>query len=185
MGNPKLQKKDVTAVSFTKIQTIPEEIVDYPNINAVMILMSPNADWYSISTVLKKIPKLEYLKISMCNMDTFPKSLAKLKSIKYLNINYNKIKNIDEICTLSNLKMLIIGLSGHSNTGNEVKSLPACFCNLKSLKYLYASFNNFTKIPNQVYCLKKLKFISLENKFINNSEMQKRIEYFNKNGRWN
>lgn len=175
----------VKGISFLKIENISPVITKYKRVSHIIIKASPHAKWDSIVNVLLCFPNLKYLTIHASSLNVFPSSLSQLKKLEYLYIDYNNLHELtDDFCKLKNLKMLVVGLPGHSRTGNFISDLPHCFCGIKSLKYLYASFNKFEKIPDVIYCLKKLKYLEMESRGESDEKMQQKIEQFNLKRKW-
>eukprot|EP01084_Bolivina_argentea_P224686 379876_1 len=85
---------------------------------------------------------------------TLPKTFSKLTKITYLELSYSNINNIDVICTMKNLKTLILRLS-------PIHSLPHCLYDFPELFYLDLSGAALKYIDSQIFTMKSLQTILL------------------------
>lgn len=102
-----------------------------------------------------KIPIIQYLDISECEIKELPKELFDLTSLTNLNIGNNKISSIpQEIEKLIKLKTLDL-------TDNKFIEFPIEILNLKNLKELWIGGNSFKSIPLKINLLQKLEVLEL------------------------
>ena len=128
---------------------------------------------------------IEEITIPSVKFEQLPQGLDKLNQLKILNLDTNKLKNIDSLSTLKALETLIL----HTNqieaiptslgqlkklkilslAGNLIPNIPNELGNLSQLEELYLSSNKITTIPpDSLGRLKKLKELYLDNNEINN-----------------
>lgn len=129
----------------------------------------------NLYTQKKSISKIESLYCNNKNISNLP-SLKKYTSLKRLELNNNKLKNINiDITTLrelylNNNEINIISTSILKNqnliilslSGNMIYSLPTDINNLNNLKELYLASTHLISIPN-LNKLMKLQVLDLKN----------------------
>lgn len=86
---------------------------------------------------------------------SFPKDIFRLKNLRVLILNLNRIEELpEEIGTLSNLQYLDVG-------SNYLMSLPTTIGNLKELRYLKVEDNmGLDSLPKELYSLMNLQSFS-------------------------
>ena len=62
---------------------------------------------------------IEYLEFNMSHVGSLPNNISKLNNMRYLNLAWNQVFNIDFICNFKNLRYLSI-------SGNPISSTPSC-----------------------------------------------------------
>ncbi len=83
------------------------------------------------------------------NLESFSDSL---KSVDYLNLDYNRLTNVDAVASFSALKWLRLN-------DNKLSSLSGDLKNLSNLRSIYLRGNDFTQIPEVFKDMPSLKSI--------------------------
>ena len=87
---------------------------------------------------------------------TLPKTFGQLKSLKELNLSWNKIETLpDSIGSLSSLETLIL-------SKNKLSKIPESFGKLSSLRELWLHENNLESLPESFLELESLKVLQLD-----------------------
>ncbi len=89
------------------------------------------------------------------NLDNLPPEIAKLKKLRYLDIERTGLTTLPEVITS------LTGLYEFYAPYNQLSALPDDFDKLKNLVIVGLAFNNFTTIPTQLYNLRKLQALDL------------------------
>ena len=93
-------------------------------------------------------------------LTSLPDTIENLKSLKKLNLSYNKLTSLpDTIKNLNSLKELIL-------SSNQLTSLPESIGNLKSLQTIGLSNNKLTTLPESIGNLKSLQTLGLSNNWL-------------------
>lgn len=119
-------------LSHTKIDSIPASIAYNSKLKSIKF--TDTDDTLKLPVTLKYLKSLEDFQIENCIMDSFPKQLFKVPSLKFLYLS----------------KTNTYFLSGH-------------FDRLPNLEVLILESNPITSIPANIYLAKKLRVISLRN----------------------
>ncbi|MFX1498138.1 MAG: hypothetical protein ACFFBH_11470 [Promethearchaeota archaeon] len=95
------------------------------------------------------------LNLTNLKLNIIPESIWRLKSLKYLTMNYSNLKNLPKnIRYLKKLKYL-------SLIGNKLKNLPPSLLYLKKLRYLNLKQNSLNFLPEGIGQLVNLKNLNL------------------------
>lgn len=130
---------------FAALQDLSEEIFENQTINTLL-------DRTKIET--SKIIKLD---LRNFELQKFPRSILKFKSLEVLSLRNNKLRQIpQDIDRLSKLKELWL-------SNNKLVSLPDSICNLKNLERVWLDENKFESLPKDIGNLKNLKSLILTN----------------------
>ncbi|MBF0452606.1 MAG: leucine-rich repeat protein, partial [Candidatus Magnetomorum sp.] len=167
-------------ISFNKLKSIPSSIGD---LKVLQFLDISNNIIEEVPESLKNLSNLKEINLSHNKLQEIPYQLSDIISLQEINLSENLITEIkdeiqyftnlltlnlsnnhlqisDKIEKLSNLQSLV--LSGCYLLENE---LPAALFNLSNLRYLSLSDNILYKIPENLYKLKSLITLNLENNF--------------------
>jgi len=111
-----------------------------------------------LTTCLAKFKCLRVLDLSGAIFETFPRNIAKLRHLRYLDISDNpNIKRLpDSICKLQSLQVLLLGGC------NELEALPKGLRKLISLRYLEFSIKQTVLPVNEIANLVSLQILSIE-----------------------
>ncbi|WVZ07589.1 hypothetical protein V8G54_020935 [Vigna mungo] len=111
-----------------------------------------------LNTCLSKFKCLRVLNLSGLTLETLPRTIAKMKHLRYLDISNNlKIKRLpDSICKLQSLQVLLI------NGCMELEVLPKGLRKLISLRYLFFSTKQTVLPVNEIAQLGSLEYLSIE-----------------------
>lgn len=111
------------------------------------------------------IPKtLKYLNISKNTLKNF--IIDEVIGIEKLSFFNNSLENIVDLDKLFNLKYINLGL-------NKIKSIPNSLYNCKNLEYINISFNDISDISDDIFNLKQLKVLDITNCNINKEVVNK------------
>lgn len=138
-----------------EISRLPEFFSEvFPNIKLLFIFNCENLK--EVPDAIGNLEKAKWLTLYKCGLRKLPKNIKNLKNLKKLDISYNPLESIEEICLLQNLEALDIR---HCS----LKSLPENITNLKKLKTLYIGHNDFIEFPKQIRKLKNLALLDASN----------------------
>ncbi len=105
---------------------------------------------------LTKLKNLKYLYLDHNKIKYIPKEISKLKSLEILSVSYNNLINITpKLEDLKYLRELII------NHNKDLKYLPDTISNIKNLEYLDFSDCGIEQLPIDMYKLNNLKYLRL------------------------
>lgn len=118
---------------------------------------------------IKKIKKgnLDSLNCSRLNIDTLPRELFDLKSIRILNLEGNKIIDVDfkELSSLPNLNKLYLGWNGF-------KEFPKNLASNKNLTCIDLMGNPIEKIPIKDLLKSNVKYLNLSGSNVKEEELK-------------
>lgn len=104
-----------------------------------------------------KVPNLKYLDLSACELNSFPKGIAKNRDLEELILQHNFIRLENDILpTLQSLKRLAL-------QHNDIRKIPASIVNFPSLNRLNCNHNEIVEIDAALSKLQQLEFLSLYN----------------------
>ena len=147
-------------LSNKKLKEVPVEIQKLPNLQELRL---DNNELKTVSEVLAACKHLEILSLSGNESLSLEKSfpvIAKVLTLRELWLRDSKYKSIPEnVELLSALKSLHLIHFG----SNQLKTLPAAICKVKSLQTLDLELNyHFEKLPDNIGELKELRDLDLE-----------------------
>ena len=135
------------------------------DINTTKILEIDYSKFNSLPKEIRQFKNLEILSASNNNIKTINiDDLASFKSLKYLNLNYNPIKDISSLMNLTTLETLNLG-------GTNVNRLPKTIEKLEKLTVLDLFDTKIKELPNELLNLKNLKEISLSDQLLNKKKI--------------
>ncbi|PIN07746.1 Leucine-rich repeat protein [Handroanthus impetiginosus] len=133
-------------------------------------------NWLTDFTGEMRSSKLQYLDLSGNSLIDIPSFLSGQKSLKYLNLESNRLTNSSHFKDLTTLTWFIGSLASLktlSFSDNELTGFsPEGFTGemrSSKLQYLDLSYNNLTKIPSFLSGQKSLKYLNLEGNYLTNS----------------
>lgn len=101
------------------------------------------------------LPRLRHLRLTACQLDTFPAFITGLRALQYLDIRGNNISFIpDTIRALRQLDTLELD-------GNHLTKLPDFLPQLKQLRVLAIGGNNISRLPDRIGDLDSLRQLSI------------------------
>jgi len=119
----------------------------------------------SILEAMKNPNEIIYLVINnefrdYAKLNQFPEEIRNLKNLKYLNLDFNYIKDIPSwIIELSNLELISLG-------NNNLNTLPSDLSYLKQLKILYLNNNYFKTFPDCLVHIATLEDLNLSYNYL-------------------
>lgn len=149
-------------ICVNKIKELPFWIKSLNNLEELYLCDNPTME---LPSSLGDFSKLKILSISNVNLPnskitktpTIPEFIFKLNQLEVLSANENKLKFISEnISNLKNLKKLDVSVNEFSEFPNQINEL-------KNLELLSMSFNHLNKLPKNITNLKQLKLLDLSN----------------------
>lgn len=140
---------------FTMKPIIPESFIKLKNLDTLFLVNTPLKS-YNLLLQLESLSKL-YLTFGI---NSIPKPIFKLKSLRHLNLDYNQLYQIPkEIKLMENLEVLSL-----RDNDYPIEDISDSIGSLTNLRELYLDSNNFkTPIWNTICKLKNLEILSLKN----------------------
>ncbi|PWA44622.1 NBS-LRR resistance-like protein [Artemisia annua] len=143
-------------ISYKKFKVF-ERAKSLRTLLVVPFLVRDSSDYFFLSSkvmvdLIPDMPFLRVLCLSHLQIDEVPKSVGKLKHLRYLNLSRTKITHLPEdVCNLVNLQTLIVfGCS-------ELTKLPDSFLKLKNLRHFDIRCTSLLKkMPSGIGELKNL-----------------------------
>ena len=148
--------KGMTEFSVYKngVTTLPPEIKELKNLRVLDLTKA-----FELSTLppeIGQLPKLQELHVNLTELDSIPKELCNVKTLKILDVSSTSISRLpSEIGQLTALEELDV----HSTS---ITTLPDSLCNLSNLKVLDLShLGHLTKLPEKIGNLTNLECLDL------------------------
>lgn len=121
-------------------------------------------DIFKVNTTCytKENEEITGISLFKCNLDFFPNEILKFKSLKYLALRRNNIRELPQnIGFLTKLEYLDLRI-------NKLEKLPKAIGLLSNLKHLNLSSNTLKEIPQSIGDLNSLKVLNLNNNKLKN-----------------
>lgn len=146
---------------LNKIATLPESIGDLKKLRVLSLKDSLMAQF---PKSVSELNSLKFLDLRGCTeLEKLPESLGKLNSLEVLYLDNSKLKNLDIIRDLKNLKVLKL---------DNLKEIPKSITSLSSLQVLDVSSNEIIIIPEFLKEIPSLKELCISFKLLKqNSEI--------------
>lgn len=110
--------------------------------------------FHEFPTEVLSFPNLEWLVLDKHKIPTLPKSLNRLKKLKFISIEQNGISQIEQGFQPESLVQLRI-------QKNNISVLPESVCSINSLEVLDIGLNPLKELPISIGNLKNLKTLNL------------------------
>ena len=101
------------------------------------------------------LSNLEYLYLYNNKIKSVPHEILCLSKLKYLDMSFNELSNIDDLVSLTNLTHLLL-------TKNKIKTIPLSIKKLYKLKALYIAQNELKMLPSQLHEMNNLQCVSYD-----------------------
>jgi len=143
--------------------------IDY--ISTLSVWKDKNNDNIIIPEEIYKMKKLSVISLYNCYINGLPNNIDKVKldTISLIDCNLSSIP--DSIANIKSLNYLNLGI-------NKIKELPDKFNKLINLRSFSAYMNNISGLPNGFHDMKKLSYINLEDNRLNNDQLIKLYDSF-------
>lgn len=130
-----------------------ENTQDLLNCKYIAMMRIKKPSLIEVLKVLEKSDSLSILSISHVNLDTLPSSIYKMTNLEKLVINSCDLSYIsNELKNLTILKHLDL-------SDNQVANFPV----ISSIEYIDLSENHLTNLPAELFEVKSLKILNIEN----------------------
>lgn len=162
-------------VSKNEITEIPSEITNCKNLKRLELLKS--CSLVKLPENIGDLENLEFLRVSITNVEKLPESIGNLKNLKYLYAVDTGITNVPE--SIGNCENLV-ALDLH---GNKISEIPDSITKLKKLKSLDLGWLDLTSLPENMGDLTELIRLDLFGSDIKQLPQSmknlKKLEYLN------
>lgn len=138
------EKCDELDLYGQNLKVISQDISKLINLRKLNIGGNPELDLKTTFKLLSTIKSLEWLSIEDNKLKNMPVEISMLVNLKYLNASGNKLKKLpNEICSLTNLEVLDL-------YGNHLIKLPDNIHNMINLKRLNCNMNYIRQLPDSI-----------------------------------
>lgn len=136
--------KSITELDVCKndVSEIPSEISECKNLKRLDLLKA-----YCLAKLpenIGELENLEFLRVSLTNVDELPESIGNLKKLKYLYFDNCDITTVPK--SIGGCESLVV-LDLHSN---DITEVPDSITNLKNLKSLDLGYTKITSLPENI-----------------------------------
>lgn len=150
-------------LSYNCIDTLPKSLVFGNSITELDLSFNPAISEKINYYYLSFLKNLQTLKIN--GATELPDELDKISSIQHLSLTYSEVKSLPEsFKSLNKLEVLDIRSSQNLKISDVVEGLKGSYKTLKNLKIGHAGLNT---LPFNLYRLKNLKKIIIQNACLN------------------
>lgn len=140
-------------LSHTKIDSIPAAIAYNSKLKSIKF--TDTDDTLKLPVTLKYLKSLEDFQVENCIMDSFPKQLFKIPTLKYLYLSKTNTYTLSgHFERLANLEVLIL-------ESNPISSIPANIYLAKKLRVVSLRNNQITKLPDTISQMENLALLDL------------------------
>ena len=146
---PKRHEVYVLNLDGNNYKTLPKELVQFKNLQALDLSGSQFTDLEKTIEDLSKMPNLIILQLNRCGIKELPANISLLSNLVILDVSGNRLKTLPaSIGKLTNLKFLSL------QTNLKLTELPKSIGNLQCLQVLDVSQTRLTSLPVELgYCL--------------------------------
>ena len=146
------------------LDKFPIEIIKYRNLR--VLILNGEEDSNNLNTLpssINKLEKLESIHLKDCQLDSLPEKVFSTMILKYLDISFNPLKDVNFLQKTDLKNLLLLNMS-HNYRLLNVDGLRNT--NLSSLQLLDLSYNYLMK---NIDGLRGIKFYKLETLYLNNN----------------
>lgn len=142
--------KSITELDVSKcdVKEIPSEISQCKNLKRINLLKAYGL--VKLPENIGELENLEFLRLSLSDVDKLPESIGNLKKLKYLYADNCDITTVPE--SIGGCESLVV-LDLHSN---DITEIPDSVTNLKKLKSLDLGYTKITSLPENIGALTEL-----------------------------
>jgi len=160
----KLQNLYHLELSYTKIDSIPAAIAYLQKLRTIKF--TDTDDTLKLPETLKYLKGLQDLQIENCIMDSFPKQVFRIPSLKFLYLSKtNTYWLTSHFERMPNLEVLII-------ENNPISSIPNNIYLARNLRLISLRNNKLTKLPGTISQLENLALLDLRGNPISKEEIE-------------
>jgi len=158
-----------------RLEDLPESIGNLRKLEKI-IIDNGNGCEMKLRSLPASIGQLEHLRVlnlwgAINSRIIFPKTLANLNNLEYLNLGRNRLTSVPlAVASLQNLKRLTLDY-------NELRAVPSFVSNLKKLRELSVMANNHIALPPSLATMKGLK-IFMGNNALKRKDQQRLRKQF-------
>ena len=134
---------------------IPEVLTELPYLHELFMGFNPIE---VIPDYISRFRKLKLLDLYKCRVGSISAELANLTTLCSLHLDYNRISNIDTLCTLTNLALLGISC-------NPILEIPDTIHNLTRLRSLRIDSRFSDKLPTGITEIRHLDTDPFESEY--------------------
>jgi len=160
IGNPEVL--EVLILDSIGLQVLPNSIQRFKNLLHLSLNNNPNLDLGNTLELVEDLP-IMFLNLQYNHLDQIPKHIAKLTTLKEINLSHNQItgpESFNSLAALPNLHSIWM-------TDNQLQALPQEIGKLSALRNLYLEHNQLSSLPASIASLKKVSVMHLgHNAFI-------------------
>lgn len=140
-------------LSHTKIDSIPACIAYLPKLKTIKF--TDTDDTLKLPSTLRYLKKLEDIQIENCIMDSFPRQIFWVSSLKFLYLSKTNTYSLStHFERLPNLEVLII-------EDNPITSIPSTIYKAKNLRLISLRNTKVTKLPDTMSQMENLALLDL------------------------
>ena len=160
----KLSSLNHLELSHTKIDSIPAAIAYLSKLKTIKF--TDTDDTLKLPSTLRYIKTLNDIQIENCIMDSFPKEVFRVMSLKFLYLSKtNTYKVSTHFERLPNLEVLII-------EDNPITSLPSTIYLAKNIRLISLRNTKITKLPDTISQLENLALLDLRGCAFSKNEIE-------------
>ncbi len=148
----------------SKIDSIPSEIAYLTKLKTIKI--TDTEDTLKLPASLKYLKNLQDIQIENCILDSTPKQIFKVESLKFLYLANTKTYHLNKhFENLPNLEVLIL-------ENNPISEIPNTIYLAKNLRFISLRNNKLTKLPDTISQLENLAVLDLRGNPISKQEIE-------------
>lgn len=149
----KLYNLNHLELSYTKIDSIPASIAYLPKLKTIKF--TDTDDTLRLPTTLRYLKKLEDIQIENCVMDSFPRQLFWVSSLKFLYLSKTNTHFLStHFERLPNLEVFVL-------EDNPITALPNTIYLAKNLRLLSIRNTKITKLPVTISQMENLALLDV------------------------
>ena len=151
-------------LEYDSIKTLPEDFTRLNRLRGITFRYCVSVNWGQVLSMLSKMPKLEYLEISVSKINKVHQNLGQIKQLRSLNLKGNNLQVVpDQVDKLPNLSYINLSYNPGMRWDETFKRLADC----NALVDVDLSSNSFTSLDENIVLLAGLKRLTLSANYLN------------------